>query len=232
MTQPKHSKDFTILFLIYDGITQLDFTGPLQFLSRIPNSTTLIASPNGGTVKTDCVSIADTIAISGVQTCDLLCIPGGRNAVQMANNDAFIGEVKRLSSCSKYITSVCTGSLILGAAGLLKNKKATTHWAWQNALENLGAILTEGRVVRDGNIFTGGGVTAGIDFALTLVAEVAGEDFAKSLQLALEYSPAPPFSSGSPATAEDTILSQTQIFFEQLLLQDGETIKKAAAKLN
>ena len=111
---------------------------------------------------------------------------------------AFIGEIRRLAERARYVTSVCTGSLILGAAGLLKGRRAACHWAWRDQLALFGAIADEGRVVRDGHVFTGGGVTAGIDFALTLAAEIAGDAFAQGLQLSLEYAPQPPFDCGRP----------------------------------
>jgi transcriptional regulator GlxA family with amidase domain len=119
----------------------------------------------------------------------------------------FMAEIKRLGGGAKYLTSVCTGSLILGAAGFLQGKRAATHWAWRELLEPLGAIVDEGRVVRDGNVITGGGVTAGIDFAFTVLAELAGETYAKVIQLALEYAPAPPFESGRPELAPPEVLA-------------------------
>jgi len=226
------TQKFKIVFIIYDGTTQLDFTGPIQFLSRTPNAETIIASPNGGDVQTDCLTIANTVKLDAIDTCDLICVPGGFAATEMANNDAFIAQVKRLGNTAQYVTSVCTGALILGAAGFLKEKKATTHWAWHNALEFFGAIPKHERVVRDGNVFTGGGVTAGIDFALTVMTELAGEEYAKALQLGLEYDPAPPYNSGSPSTASSATLNISQARLSPIWEENIPILKEAAAKLN
>ncbi len=127
--------------------------------------------------------------IADVAACDLLCVPGGVNALEVALDKDFIGEIRRLAARARYLTSVCTGSLILGAAGLLKGRRAACHWAWRDFLPLFGAISEESRVVRDGNVITGGGVTAGIDFALTVLAEIAGENVAQTIQLGLEYAP-------------------------------------------
>ena len=144
---------------------------------------------------------ADTTAIAQVERCDLLCVPGGVTATQQALDRPFLVELRRLASGAKYVTSVCTGSLILGAAGLLAGKRAACHWAWADLLPLFGATHDPARVVRDGNTITGGGVTAGIDFALTVLAEIWGEETAQLIQLSLEYAPAPPFDAGSPKRA-------------------------------
>jgi len=199
---------FRIVFAIYDGMTHLDFTGPHQFLSRAPNSETIVASRDGGTVHADGLAFAETVKLADIDRCDLICVPGGVVATKVAQDERFIGEVRRLALSAKYITSVCTGSLILGAAGLVYGKRAACHWAWRDLLPLFGAIVDEGRVVRDGNIITGGGVTAGIDFALVVLAEIAGEEFAKAVQLGLEYAPAPPFDSGRPESASEQTLAR------------------------
>lgn len=199
---------FQIVFAIYPGMTQLDFTGPHQFLSRMPNSEVIVASPTGGDVPAEGLVFAGTVPLTGVTHCDLICVPGGLAATQVAQDESFIGAVRRVALGARYITSVCTGSLILGAAGLLKGKRAACHWAWRGLLPIFGAIPDSRRVVRDGNIITGGGVTAGIDFALTVVAEVAGEPFAQYLQLGLEYAPEPPFNCGSPDLASPELVAE------------------------
>lgn len=199
---------FRIVFAIYPGMTHLDFTGPHQFLSRLPNSTTVAASPAGGDVPADGLTFAGTVPIAEVEGCDLICVPGGLPATKVALDEAFIGEIRRLAGGAKYVTSVCTGSLILGAAGLLKGKRAACHWAWRDLLTLFGATPDEGRVVRDGNVITGGGVTAGIDFALTVLAEIAGPGVAQTIQLGLEYAPSPPFDSGRPERAPPEVLQR------------------------
>ena len=133
---------------------------------------------------------------------------GGQGVTDAIGDAAFLREVRRLAGSARYVTSVCTGSLALGAAGLLRGKRAASHWAWRDRLALFGAIPDSGRVVRDGNIVTGGGVTAGIDFALTLVAEIAGAEVAQSIQLQIEYAPAPPFDAGTPETAPPAILAR------------------------
>ena len=208
MTTPTTTPTFRIVFAIYDGMTHLDFTGPHQVLSRLPSSQTIVASVAGGTIEADGLSFANTVRLADIERCDLICVPGGFATMKVAQDKDFIAQLQRLASSAKYITSVCTGSIILGAAGLLKGKRAACHWAWRDLLPLFGAIPDDARVVRDGNIITGGGVTAGIDFALTVLDEVAGQEFAQSVQLALEYAPAPPFNAGRPETAPAPILAK------------------------
>ena len=203
MTEPR----FRVLFAIYPGMTQLDFTGPHQFLSRLPNSEIIVASPDGGDVPSDGLLFANTTPIADVTACDLICVPGGLNALDMALDQDFVDQIRRLAEASRYITSVCTGSIILGAAGLLNGRRAACHWAWRELLPIFGAIVDEARVVKDGHVITGGGVTAGIDFALAVLAEIGGEELAQTVQLGFEYAPAPPFNSGRPETAPPDILA-------------------------
>ena len=143
--------------------------------------------------------------LARVEGCDVLCVPGGFGTTDAMLDEAFMAQIRRLGGGARYLTSVCTGSLILAAAGFLKGRRAACHWAWRELLEPFGAIADEGRVVRDGNIITGGGVTAGIDFAFTLLAELAGEDYAKAVQLGLEYAPEPPFEAGRPELAPTSV---------------------------
>ena len=198
---------FRIVFAIYPGMTQLDFTGPHQFLSRMPGAEVVVASPAGGDVASEGLVFAGTVPLADVQHCDLICIPGGLSAVHIAQDEDFLSEVRRLALAARYVTSVCTGSLILGAAGLLKGRRAACHWAWRELLPLFGAVPDEGRVVQDGNILTGGGVTAGIDFALAVLAEVAGEPVARTIQLGLEYAPEPPFDCGRPERAAPAVVA-------------------------
>ncbi len=222
---------FTTVFAIWPGMTHLDFTGPHQVLSRLPNSQTIVASPAGGNVPGDGLVFADTVRIADVDACDLICVPGGVGATQVAQDLAFISNIRRLALGSRYITSVCTGSLILGAAGLLKGRRAACHWAWAHLLELFGATHDPARVARDGNIITGGGVTAGIDFAFTVLAEVAGDDFARTVQLGLEYAPAPPFDSGHPSTASADIRARFDTVRAKMMEQRTEEARKASAMM-
>ena len=212
------TKPFTTVFAVYDNMTHLDFTGPHQVLCRLPGAQTVIASRDGGDVVAEGnLVIGRTVKFSDIEHCDLLCVPGGVTATEVALDEAFVGAIRRLGQGATYVTSVCTGSLILGAAGLLQGKRAACHWAWRDLLTEFGAIVDEGRVVRDGNTFTGGGVTAGIDFALTMVAEIAGEAYAKALTLGYEYAPAPPFPGGRPELAEPQTLSAYNAAMSKLM---------------
>jgi len=223
---------FLIVEILYPGLTQLDFTGPHTIFSRIPNTRTIVASLRGGEVESDGgLFFARTAPLSEIERCDLLLLPGGLAATDVGNDPAFLAEVKRLAATARYLTSVCTGSLILGAAGLLRGKRAACHWAWRDMLPLFGAIPDAGRVVRDGDIITGGGVTAGIDFALTVAAELAGADVAQALQLGIEYAPAPPYNSGRPETAPPDVLAAVNARMAQLLPARQAAAAAAARRL-
>lgn len=222
---------FRIVFAIYPGMTHLDFTGPHQVLSRTPNSETIVASRDGGVVEADGLAFANVSKLSAIDHCDLICVPGGLNATTVALDEVFIGEIRRLAADARYITSVCTGSLILGAAGLLQGKRAATHWAYRELLPVFDAIIDESRVARDGNVFTGGGVTAGIDFAFTVLAEIAGLETAQAIQLGLEYAPAPPFESGRPELAPPPVLERFLASRERMMAGRREQAEAAAARL-
>lgn len=226
------SKPFRTVFAIYDDMTHLDFTGPHQVLCRLPGSETVVASRDGGEVVAEGnLVIGRTETLASIDQCDLLCVPGGVTATQWALDEAFVAEIRRLGERATYVTSVCTGSLILGAAGLLQGKRAACHWAWRDLLSEFGAILDEGRVVRDGNIFTGGGVTAGIDFALTMVAEIAGDAYAKALTLGYEYAPSPPYPGGRPELAEPEVLAAYHARMEGLMEARRAEAKQAGARM-
>jgi transcriptional regulator GlxA family with amidase domain len=205
---------FTAVFAIYPGVTQLDFTGPFEALARVPGLKAVVASPAGGTVEAEHgLAFANTVPLAEVERCDLILLPGGSGQTAIMRDAAFLGDVRRLAEGARYVTSVCTGSLILGAAGLLQGRRAASHWAFRDLLRLFGAQPVADRVVRDGNVFTGGGITAGIDFALTLIAEAFGDETARRIQLALEYAPAPPFDAGRPETAPaETVDAVTAMF--------------------
>ena len=233
MTTPNTPNPSTlIVFPLYPNLTQLDFTGPFQFLSRLPGARTIIASAQGGEIEAEGGMVfGRTTKLSDIAACDIICVPGGFAATDAALDADFLPHVRRLALGARYITSVCTGSLILGAAGLLQGRRAACHWAWRHLLTEFGAIPDPGRVVRDGYIFTGGGVTAGIDFALTLVAEIAGDDFAQGLQLGLEYAPAPPFDAGRPETAPPAILAAYEARMATLMPPRVAQARAAAAAM-
>lgn len=189
-----------IVFVLFDNVTQLDFAGPVQFLSRLPGAKTHIASKDGKAVSTDCgFAIVPNTSFADCPQANIICVPGGHGVREAIADTAIVEFVREQAKAAEWITSVCTGSFILGAAGLLNGKRATTHWAYTQLLPRFGATHEEARVVRDGNLVTAGGVTSGIDFALELMALAKGEDVARSIQLALEYDPAPPFDGGHPS---------------------------------
>ncbi|WP_395615614.1 DJ-1/PfpI family protein [Sphingorhabdus sp.] len=193
-----------IVFVLFDNVTQLDFTGPVQFLSRLPGAVVHVVSKDGAAVTTDCgFSILPSAGFADCPQADILCVPGGHGVRDAIADTAIVDFVRRQAKGADYITSVCTGAFILGAAGLLHSKKATCHWAYTQLLPLFGATHAPARVVRDGNLITAGGVTSGIDFALELIAAISGEDVARTIQLALEYDPAPPFGGGSLASSSD-----------------------------
>ncbi len=196
-----------IAFLLFPGVTQLDLTGPAQFLSRLPDARVDLVWDSLDPVPTDAgFSILPTATFADVPRADLLCVPGGMGITAAINHPRALDWVRQVGTEAQWVTSVCTGSLILGAARLLKGYKATTHWAWHEHLARFGAEPVQARHVIDRNRATGGGVTAGIDFALALMARIAGDDYARAVQLALEYDPAPPFDAGSPAKAGEALV--------------------------
>jgi cyclohexyl-isocyanide hydratase len=218
-------------FLIFPKITQLDFTGPLQVLARLPGARTHIVARSMEPVPSDCgLSLVPTTTCDECPQLDLLCIPGGFGVTEVVADPVALDFVRRQAASAKYITSVCTGAFVLGAAGLLNGKRATTHWAYTALLPLVGARHERARVVRDGNLVTAGGVTSGIDFALTLVAEIAGRTAAETIQLAIEYDPGPPFDAGDPqrapaevrASLTDRYATSLQTYREALALAHQE----------
>jgi cyclohexyl-isocyanide hydratase len=222
---------FRIVFILYPRLTQLDFTGPYEVLARMPGAETIIASKDGGALVTEMgLTFANLRALADIASCDMIMIPGGPGQTDAMQDPEFMAEVKRLGASAKYITSVCTGSLILAAAGLITGKRAGSHWAYRELLPMFGAIPDDARVVRDGNVITGGGVTAGIDIALTIVADLAGEDVAKMIQLAIEYAPAPPFNSGRPEVAEEKTVAAVKQLFAGFAAKRREAIEQMTGR--
>jgi putative intracellular protease/amidase len=223
---------FIIVEALFPGLTQLDFTGPHTVFSRLPGAETIVASRAGGAIESDGgLVFAGTRRLADVARCDLLFVPGGIAATEAALHREFIAQLRRLAAGARYRTSVCTGSLILGAAGLLTGKRAACHWAWRHMLPLFGAIPDEGRVVRDGDVITGGGVTAGIDFGLVVAAEIAGKTVAQAIQLGIEYAPAPPFDAGRPETAPPHVLATVNDHNAAMLPKRLAQAKEAAARL-
>jgi cyclohexyl-isocyanide hydratase len=222
----------SVAFLLFPNVTQLDLTGPAQVLSRLGNVQLDLVWKDRTPVTTDAgFAIVPTATFADVPRADILCIPGGMGVTEVIADDAAMAWVRGVGAEARWVTSVCTGSLILGAAGLLDGYRATTHWSWRDYLAMFGAEMVPERVVVDRNRVTGGGVTAGIDFALTLTAEVRSPAFAKAVQLSLEYDPAPPFDAGSPEKAGPELVATYQRRVAQLAPDREEKFRTAAARL-
>ncbi len=221
--------EFPVVFALYPRVTQLDFTGPHEVFARLPGAQCVLASASGGDIEADGGIVFIRVRrLADIERCALICVPGGFGTIEAMEDQEFIAQIRRLATHARYVTSVCTGSLVLGAAGLL----ATSHWAWRDALSAFGATPDPARVVRDGNVITGGGVTAGIDFALAVTAEIAGDDYAQAVQLSIEYAPAPPFNSGRPELAPAHILTDTQQRYEGVRRARDAAVERAAARLD
>ncbi|KUY53340.1 DJ-1/PfpI family protein [Burkholderia sp. RF2-non_BP3] len=195
--------------LVFPGVQQLDLTGPHDVLASLPDATVHLVWKSRDTVTSSSgLALAPTCTFDDCPPLDVICVPGGIGINDLLLDAETIAFVQQRAGAARYVTSVCTGALLLGVAGLLRGRRATTHWAFHSLLAPLGAVPVRERVVRDGNLITGGGVTAGIDFALTIAAELVGDEEAQSIQLALEYAPAPPFDAGSPDTAPASVLKR------------------------
>ncbi|MCF3947597.1 DJ-1/PfpI family protein [Acidiphilium sp. AL] len=225
------TEQITIVFPIYTGVTHLDFTGPHQFVSRLAGAKVIVASVGGALVTADGLTFADLADLGAIGQCDVLCVPGGVGCVAAMRDAVYMDAIRWLAATARYVTSVCTGSLILGAAGLLKGRRAACHWAWRDMLPAFGAIPDPGRVVRDGSILTGGGVTAGIDFSLALIGELAGAEVAQSIQLGLEYAPEPPFHAGRPEIAPPAILEAVTARMAPAMADRRDAVQRAAEAL-
>lgn len=223
MTQP-----LRIAFLLFPDLTQLDLTGPAQVLSRAGATLHYVAASRDPVASDAGFAILPTATFDQVPAADVLVVPGGLGVTAAIRDDALIAWVTEVGGAARWVTSVCTGSLILGAAGLLDGYRATTHWAWVELLPLFGATHAPGRVVADRNRVTGGGVTAGIDFGLTLLAALRGDRHARAVQLGLEYDPAPPFDAGSPPKAGRTLVEQVERASERAMPGRKDDLRAAA----
>jgi cyclohexyl-isocyanide hydratase len=218
--------------LLFPRVTQLDATGPAQVLARTPGATLHMIWKTRDPVPTDAgFSIVPTTTFADCPQLDVICVPGGGGQVDLMSDDETLDFLRRQATGARYVTSVCTGSLVLGAAGLLKGYRSACHWASRDLLAAFGAIPVAERVVRDRNRISGGGVTAGIDFGLTLLAELAGEEVARSVQLGLEYDPQPPFESGSPEKAGVERVKRVREQMSPMLERRQKANAAAAARL-
>jgi transcriptional regulator GlxA family with amidase domain len=192
-----------IAILIFDGLTALDAIGPYEVLARLPGAELRFVAEEAGTKRTDTgtLGVQADLALADVDAPEVVLVPGGKGSRPLMRDDGVLDWLRSVHASSTWTTSVCTGALVLGAAGILAGKRATTHWAFMDRLAELGADPVSERVVEDGKVMTAAGVSAGIDMALMLAARIAGDDVAQAIQLGIEYNPQPPFDAGSPVKA-------------------------------
>ncbi|HJQ59219.1 MAG TPA: DJ-1/PfpI family protein [Vineibacter sp.] len=200
-----------IAFLFYDGMTALDAIGPWEVLSRLPGARARPVSPSGGVVRTDTgLTFADCAAIDDFARADVLLVPGASDVRSLLKDTRVVDWVRTIDGTTRWTTSVCTGALLLGAAGVLRDRRATTHWAALEGLRRFGATPVSERVVEAGKVITAAGVSAGIDMALMLAARLTDRTTAEAMQLVIEYDPQPPFDAGAPATADPAVLARAR----------------------
>jgi cyclohexyl-isocyanide hydratase len=227
-----HDTHLTIGSLVFDGLDQIDLTGSLEVLSRIPNSTYRLYGKTTNAVRdVKGLRLAPDAALADAPQLDVLHVPGGFGQEALMEDEALLGWIRRQAAGARSVFSVCTGALLLGAAGLLKGRRATTHWASFHLLPYFGATAINERVVVDANWVFAAGVTAGIDGALRLAAELRGEEAAQTIQLYMVYAPEPPFNSGTPETAPPAILERARQSVSSITAKREETARRIAAKL-
>jgi cyclohexyl-isocyanide hydratase len=218
--------------LAFPAMTQLDLTGPLQVFASLPGAEVHVLWKTRDPIRTHGgLTLVPDTTLADCPALDVICVPGGAGVLDLMDDQEVLSFVRTQAERVTFVGSICTGSLVLGAAGLLRGRKATTHWARTDLLVPFGAIPTKGRVVRDGKFMTGGGVTAGIDFALTMVSEIAGRDAAESIQLGIEYAPAPPFDAGSPDTARPELVGAVRARMTALRAEREARVATAAAAM-
>lgn len=227
-----HDTHLQIGSLLFEGLDQIDLTGPFEVLSRIPNSTYRLYGKTAGTIRDlKGLRLTPDTALTEAPQLDVLHVPGGFGQEALMEDDEVLGWIRRQAEGARSVFSVCTGALICGAAGLLRGRRATTHWASFHLLPFFGAIPVNERVVVDGNWVFAAGVTAGIDGALRLAAELRGDAAAQAIQLYMVYAPEPPFDSGTPETAPAAILGQARQSVEGITAQREATARRVASRL-
>ncbi|HEY3849175.1 MAG TPA: DJ-1/PfpI family protein [Acetobacteraceae bacterium] len=218
--------------LLFPRMTQLDLTGPFEVFAKLPDAEVLLLWKTLQPVEAETgLRLLPHATLRNCPPLDVVCVPGGPGVDALMEDAEMLEWLRAQAEHARYVSSVCTGALVLGAAGLLRNKHATTHWASRDLLAAFGAIPTVGRVVRDGNLFTGGGVTAGIDFALTMVAELAGPAAAQAIQLQIEYAPAPPFDAGTPETAPAAVIEAVRARGAATRAERESLVARAASRM-
>ncbi|KAK9373993.1 class I glutamine amidotransferase-like protein [Lipomyces chichibuensis] len=218
--------------VLFPRLTQLDLTGPVEVFGRMPEVEIVLLWKTLEPVPSDRgMCILPTCTFEDCESLDVICVPGGPGQVQLMEDEDTLHFLRRIAPTCKFVTSVCTGSLVLGAAGLLSGYRATSHWSSIDQLSLLGAEPVSERVVRDRNRITGAGVTSGIDFALTVVAELAGADVSQEIQLQMEYDPEPPYQAGSPRSAPPAIVTSTREKLASFIARRREVTERAAKRL-
>jgi len=219
--------EIRIAFLLFPHLTQLDLTGPAQVLSRVPGARVEYVAATLDPVLSDCgLALVPTVTIQDAGAADVLVVPGGDGAFDAMLDPDVVAFVRRQAEDATWMTSVCTGAFVLGAAGLLAGRRATTHWASKPMLEAFGAQPVDARIARDGAVVTAAGVSAGIDMALWLAAELAGRPAAEAIQLQIEYDPQPPFDAGSAVRADTRVVTAARAAAEDAR---GDRVARAAA---
>ena len=218
--------------LLFPRMTQLDLTGPFEVFAKLPDTEVLLLWKTLQPVEAETgLRMLPHATLRDCPPLDVVCVPGGPGVNALMADAEVLDWLRATARSARYVSSVCTGALVLGAAGLLRGKRATSHWASRDLLASFGAIPTAGRVVRDGNLFTGGGVTAGIDFALTMAAELRGKAAAQAIQLAIEYAPAPPFDAGTPETAPAEVLAAARAQGAPMRAEREALVARLAAQM-
>jgi cyclohexyl-isocyanide hydratase len=222
----------SIGLLLFPKITQLDLAGPYEVFCRMPGAAVHLLWKDTQPIRSEWgLELRPDTTFEDCPALDVFCVPGGGGVFELLGDDMLIDEVRAIAKRSSFVTSVCTGAFLLGAAGLLAGKRATTHWASRDLLRGFGAIPDESRIVVDGNLITSGGITSGIDFGLHLAAQLVGVEQAKEIQLAMEYDPAPPFASGSPRVAEPAILARFSEGIRERQQRRAALVREASHRL-
>jgi cyclohexyl-isocyanide hydratase len=223
---------FHIGLLLFPDITQLDMTGPYEVFIKFPDAQVhLVWKTHAAVIAGGGMQIMPTMTFAHCPQLDLICVPGGAGMNPLLNDAEALEFIRRQAKGARYVTSVCTGALVLGAAGLLKGRRAATHWMSREMLSAFGATPLAERVVIDGNVITGGGVTAGIDLALKVAAEAFGPELAQAIQLGIEYDPQPPFDAGSPERADPALVAKVRSAAAKRQAERQAAVAAAAAKL-
>ena len=226
------SSPLSVGMVLFPRLTQLDLTGPYEVFARMPRTQVHLIAASLEPVRSEHgLAIVPTADFDTAPPLDILFVPGGPGQQQVMEDERFIGFLRKRGQEARYVTAVCTGSLLLGAAGLLKGYRATTHWFSLELLGSLGAEPVSERVVVDRNRITGGGVTAGIDFGLVIAAKLFGEETARKIQLWIEYDPAPPFRDGSPKNADPILVEDISDSRRELRENRRRQVERVAARL-